>query len=116
MAEPLKDLYNKELIRNLASEIKSHRPGFDVRGFERTVFDADWKRKELKERMATISTNLHKHLKGTYTEVIEVLIPASSRFNGFEYMFFPGYVELYGLDYFEESVRALEHFTRHSSS
>ena len=41
---------------------------------------------------------------------------ASSRFSGFEDMFFPDFVERYGLDDFEVSVSALEHFTKRSSS
>jgi 3-methyladenine DNA glycosylase AlkC len=40
----------------------------------------------------------------------------SSSFSGFEYMFFPTFVELYGLEKYEKSIEALEHFTKYSSS
>jgi len=66
--------------------------------------------------MRHISETLHKYLPFEYSEAIEILVKASSKFSGFEYMFFPGFVELYGLDRYEVSISALEHFTKHSSS
>ncbi|MEO0376701.1 MAG: DNA alkylation repair protein [Cyanobacteria bacterium P01_A01_bin.17] len=51
-----------------------------------------------------------------YSDAVQILINASSKFRGFEYMFFPGFVEIYGLDAYEISISALEHFTQYSSS
>ncbi len=116
MAEPLKDLYNKKLIETLADEIKKNYGGFKVEGFARAVFSKDWKDKELKERMRFIAETLAVFLPKNYERALKILMPASTSFKGFEYMFFPDFVELYGLGNFELSMKALEHFTEFSSS
>ena len=116
MPEPLKNLYNKRLITNLGNEISKHHKTFDQKAFARSVFDKDWKQKELKQRMRHIADCLNLHLPGNYKKAINILKPVSAQFNGFEYMFFQDYVECYGLNDFETSIPALEHFTKFSSS
>jgi len=116
MPEPLKNLYSAELIKALCQELNSLYQKFDAKYFTDDVFDAQWGEKELKDRMAHISRSLYKQLPGAYPEAVEILKKASLNFNGFEYMFFPGFVELYGQDEFEVSIDALEHFTERASS
>lgn len=116
MPEPLKNLYNKPLISSLGVEISKRYTAFDQTAFERSVFDNDWKQKELKQRMRHIAECLHQHLPKNYNRTINILKPVSSKFSGFEYMFFQDYVECYGLDNFKTSIPALEHFTKYSSS
>jgi len=116
MPEPLKNLYTPELIKALSEQVKIQYCDFDDSSFTAHVFDDDWESKELKERMKHISEALHQYLPVNYSEAIQILIPASSNFSGFEYMFFPGFVELYGLDEYETSIHALECFTPYSSS
>jgi len=116
MPEPLKNLYTPELIKALSEQVKIQYCDFDDSSFTAHVFDDDWESKELKERMKHISESLHHYLPANYLEAIQILIPVSSNFSGFEYMFFPGFVELYGLDEYETSIDALEFFTQYSSS
>lgn len=116
MAEPLKNLYNLELISSLCDSIKSVYPKFKIEQFTNDIFDQEWEQKELKSRMKHISVILRKYLPNSYKESIKILKIVSSNFNGFQYMFFPGFVELYGLDYYAESIDALEYFTKYSSS
>lgn len=116
MPEPLKNLYNKEFASSLSSGLKAVYGQFNHKQFQESIFNDDWSRKELKERMKHISVTLQKYLPGNYKDAIEILKSVSSNFNGFEYMFFPGYVELYGLNEYEGSITALEHFTQYSSS
>ena len=116
MAEPLKNLYNEELIHSLCSALSSHYKKFNSGQFTERIFDKEWDQRELKDRMRHISVTLHSFLPPDYETAIEILIPASADFSGFEYMFFPDYVELYGLDEFEVSMSALEYFTEFSSS
>ncbi len=116
MVEPLKNLYNNELIFSLSAEIKGVYNNFDCVGFQRTIFSEGWEKKELKERMRFIARTLSDFLPDEYEDAISILIPASRAFIGFEYMFFPDFVELYGIDDFELSMKALEHFTKYSSS
>ena len=116
MPEPLKNLYSAELIKALCQELNGLYQKFDAKFFTDDIFDAQWGEKELKDRMAHISRSLYKQLPGAYPEAVEILKKASLNFNGFEYMFFPGFVELYGQDEFEVSIDALEHFTERASS
>ena len=80
------------------------------------IFDNNWKDKALKQRMKHISASLHHYLPMQYSDAIQILMKSSSKFRGFQYMFFPGFVERYGLNQYETSIQALEHFTKHSSS
>ena len=109
-------MYSEELIGTLSREIVDVYGKFDSERFPESIFSDDWDQKELKERMTHISVTLHRFLPSNYHEAIEILKSVSSGFSGFEYMFFPGYVELYGLEEYEESISALEHFTEFSSS
>ena len=116
MAELLKNLYSPKLIASLCSSLKSEYSQFDSERFTANIFDREWDEKELKSRMKHISENLRKSLPNDYQEALEILKSAAPDFSGFEYMFFPGYVELYGLDEYEASIPALEYFTEFSSS
>lgn len=116
MPEPLKNLYNETLIDSLGEAIRLQYPAFDTAGFNNHIFDEQWSQRELKDRMAHISMTLARFLPDDYSEALKILTPVSSRFNGFEYMFFPGFVELYGLDDFELSITALEAMTPFASA
>ncbi|MBN4063307.1 DNA alkylation repair protein [Cardiobacterium sp. AH-315-I02] len=116
MPEPLKNLYNKQLISNLSDEIHNRYSAFDQKEFNLSIFDKNWNDKELKQRMRHIAECLHLYLPADYKKAINILKPVSAQFNGFEYMFFQDFVECYGLDDFETSMPALEHFTKFSSS
>jgi len=116
MPEPLKNIYDVKFIRQLTAELKKSYPKFDSKGFESHVFNDSWAEMELKQRMRHISQNLKVFIPKNYAQSLKVLKPAATKFGGFESMFFPDYVELYGMDDFERSMDALEHFTQYSSS
>lgn len=116
MAEPLKNLFSKELVNSLASLIKKNYTKFNTQNFIDDVFDATWNNKELKQRMRHITVCLHKHIPLSYPEQLKILSAAAPNFKGFIAMFFPDFIEVYGLNDFDVSVKALEHFTQYSSS
>lgn len=116
MPEAFKNLYNKHLLTSLADQLKVYYPQFDKRGFINEVLDNEWQNKELKQRMRQVTESLRNYLPADYVKTINILRKTSTNFTGFEYMFFPEYVELYGLDDFETSIEALEHFTENASS
>ena len=116
MHEPLKNLYSKQLITNLGNEILKRCDTFDQKTFNQNIFDEDWENKELKQRMRHIAECLHQHLPANYKKAINILKPVSIQFSGFEHMFFQDFVECYGLDDYETSISALEHFTKYASS
>ncbi|WP_428025826.1 DNA alkylation repair protein [Arcobacter sp.] len=116
MAEQLKNVYTKDYINNLANKIKENYPKFDSGGFINSIFNHTWENLELKMRMRHIAITLNEYLPLPYEKQLEVLKPASKDFGSFEAMFFQDFVEVYGLDDFENSIKALEVFTIDSSS
>ncbi len=116
MAEPLKNMYSKEYLNNFADVFVKIYPKFDKAKFLNLVFDNEWDKKELKQRMRHISVCLHAVLPSDYKKSIEILKKAVVHFNGFLSMIFPDYVEVYGLDDYDTSISALELFTQYGSS
>ena len=116
MPEPLKYLYDDALLKNLSRSIQRHYPEFDESGFKQFIIDDDWDKKELKQRMQHISIALHQFLPLSLQQSVAILTRVASQFNGFQYMFFPGHVELYGMDNLELSMLTLESMTEYSSA
>jgi len=116
MPELIKNCFNKKFITSLASEIQAYHPAFDKKSFSKAVFDKDWDKKELKDRMRHISLTLGDHLPENYKKAVTILKKITPTSNGFEYMLFPDFIEVFGLEHYSESIKALEHFTKQSSS
>ncbi len=114
MAQAL--IYNANFINLLSQELINVYPNFDIYYFQTIIFDDQWQAKALKARMRHITISLHLCLSNKYAESLNILKSVAIKFTGFESMIFPDFVELYGLDDYTESVIALEHFTKYSSS
>ena len=116
MPEPLKNSYNRHYIERLANSIKEYCPEFDCELFISRVLDPEWEEKELKARMRHISSTMHECLLLPFDQAMEVLLKAGQEFGGFEGMFFPDYVEQFGVNDWDLSVIALDTLTQYSSS
>lgn len=120
--EPLKDqFFNPQYISTLSNDIRSVYPKFDAKKFSRLVFVPDWKNKELKQRMRHISTSMQNVLQCDFHRSIDILsrvatLKIKEKRVGFGDMIFPDFVEQYGSDDFETSMKALELFTQVCSS
>ena len=116
MAEQLKNIYTIKYINTLALKIKEEYNNFDILNFEKTIFSHPWSELELKSRMRHIAVILNKFIPLSYKKQLDILKKVSSSFISFPSMFFQDFVEVYGLDDFENSIKALEVFTIDSSS
>lgn len=116
MAEALKNNYNRAYLKNLAQCFSKTHPSFSSQKFISDVMDKSWKNLELKERMTQICEKIHNHLPGPYSKNIEILLKVAPPFGGFEGMFFPQYVEFYGMKNYKLSLKALKTLTQYSSS
>lgn len=116
MPEPLKNAYNQAFIQSLCDAVKAQYSPFDEDNFKLTIFDGLWGAKELKERMSHISTTLGQFLPQDYAQALEILKPVAASHCRYEYMFFPGFVEIFGLDDYETSVEAMAYLTQYSSA
>lgn len=116
MPEPLKNLFNKEITTEFSELLLAEYKEFKKNEFLNEVFTEKFEILELKQRMDYITKSLKKFLFDDYEKSIKLLKKATLGQNGFFYMILPHYVELYGLDYFDISVDALETFTKLCSS
>jgi len=121
MAKALKNGYNEAYIKRLAQAIHKAYPAFNRSRFIGQVLDKDWKKRELKSRLHHMTHCLHDTLALPYAKSIPVLLKACKGFGGYEGMYFPDYVEQYGLKnptaaHWKISMKALEAFTQISSS
>ena len=121
MPERLKNIYNPTFFEQFTKTVKQVLLSFRKQAFLNQVFDTEWEGKELKQRMRHIATVLKKHLPGTYGEQVQTIIQiigqtkANGIKAGFEYMFFPDFIEQYGLDDLETSLEAMETITQYTS-
>ncbi|MEI7026603.1 DNA alkylation repair protein [Paenibacillus sp. y28] len=118
MAEPLKKMMNEALVEFIANGCRREYAAFPVQPFVRAVFDAQWEGRELKERIRHIAVCLRGCLPPDYREALAVLLAAfgAIKETSLEYVVFPEFVELYGLEDWEASLPALETFTRSSTA
>lgn len=123
MAEPLKNYYNRSYFSKLCADIRSQYPDFATEKFMALLFDDAWESRELKERMHHTARCIHDALgewpyrdKLSLLRKVAPLTSKNSAHNSFLDMFFPDFVEQYGMDDWETSLDALEFFTQFSSS
>lgn len=116
--QPLKFLYNRPFFDRLIQDFKKYYPHFDDRLFLDLIFDENWDNLELKPRMRHITHSLHQTLGLSYQDTVKLFEKVISEREGeaLEKMFFPDYIEVYGLDEVETSLNALEAFTSFASS
>ena len=117
MPEKLKNLFfTEDSLNSFAEPIKKNYHKFDDGKFLKLIYDDTWENLELKAKMRHTTKCLHKTLPGDYIEVLTILMKAAPEIKGFEAMTLPDYIELYGMDHWEESLNALGYFTQYSSS
>lgn len=116
MAEQLKNLYSKEFILKFVNKLFLIYSDFKKENFINSIFDNYWQDLELKQRMRHIALTLNKYLPFSYKKQLEILKEVKKDFSGLEAMIFQDFVEVFGLDDFAESMKALEVFTLNSSS
>jgi len=117
MTERLKDLFfSDDFVSELGTTIQELYPAFDSSAFSLMVKGDNWESKELKEKMYHISQCMGRALPEDYPSALKILEEIASGFGGFDAMIFPDFVEKYGLDHWELSLKALEQFTSLCSS
>ena len=115
----LKDLYSPTFYNRLADILAKVVPNFDQQLFIGRIYEDGFENKELKARMRHTSNVLHTFLPADYrntARLIEQLLIHLRREkfgeDSLTFMFLPDYIEVYGLDDFEASVKVLELLTQ----
>lgn len=116
MAEPLKNMYSRPLLEDLATRISAKDDHFDKVRFIEAIFSGQWESLSLKERMRKITLALGQTLPKDYRKALCILQSLGNDAQKGLFVLFPDFVEVYGLEHWEESIQALEYFTKGSSS
>jgi 3-methyladenine DNA glycosylase AlkC len=114
----IKDIYSPKFYDAFSDVLKQTLPGFDKKKFVQSIFDGDFKNKEWKDRMKHTTKVLHVFMPKDFPKavvIIEKTILALRKKGysegGLEFMFFPDYIETYGLNDFDTAARAFEFIT-----
>ncbi len=118
MAEPLKAIYDGTFTEQFAAKVKAVYHTFDEQAFIHAVKQGDWEQLELKARMRRFTEALGGTLPESYEDALRVLYAIAEGCRGLPYLFFPDFVEVYGMkeEHLEQSLAALERFTRYSTA
>ncbi len=118
----LKEVYNQHFLEKLADAALAVDHKFSVTNFLRKTLHNNWQEKELKQRMRAITLALNESLPGAdYLQKITILKKVATaieknKFSGLALIIFPDFVEVFGKDFFDESMNALEFFTEFGTS
>lgn len=122
MSNLLKNIYSPNFYNKFANIVGEIIPSFDIQKFKNLIFDQTWESRELKDRMKHTSNVLHNFLPKDFenaTQIIEKIINKlhQSKFTetSIEFMFFPHYIETYGINHFETAVKSIEFVTQFTS-
>jgi len=116
---PFKEYLSLEFMNHFSDALQSVRPDFNKNELIDAIFNDNYARLELKERMRHITLRLAEQLPSNYKEAIHILIDAQTevlkkdlKLVGLELIFLPDFVQVFGLDDFETSIDAMETITR----
>jgi 3-methyladenine DNA glycosylase AlkC/predicted GIY-YIG superfamily endonuclease len=116
MAELLKNTYSDEYIKRLGKTINRFHSSFNEKHFVKDVLGSGWADLELKQRMARISESIYKNLNCSYEESIGILNESAKNFTSDFGFFFPDFIEKYGMDDWNVSMKGLAEQTIYSTS
>ena len=119
MTKLLKNIYNEAFFARFLNALKVIIPDFNSSSFLEGIYNNEWENKELKQRMRHITLVLKNHLSDDFNNNVKTifqLIPELRKHgflpDNFEFMFFPDFIELYGAENYETSIKAFEKITQ----
>ncbi|WP_108869433.1 DNA alkylation repair protein [Aquimarina aquimarini] len=122
MAELLKHIYSHAFFEEFTTVLQKVIPYFNTSSFIKQIYDNEWEKKELKQRMRHITVVLQSHLQPNYSKNVDTLLNVIKQLqkegikeNSLEYMFFPDFIEFYGINDYDTSIRAIEEITQFTS-
>ncbi len=115
----IKDIYSPAFYDKFSDTVIRVVPSFNKKKFIAEIFNEDFKTKEWKDRMKHTTRVFHDVLSVDFPQAIRHIarIIAQLKKENFgedslAFIFFPDYIESYGQDDFEHSVKAFEQITQ----
>lgn len=122
MGTLLKNIYSSQFFDLFSIAMGQVVTSFNKTSFLTAVHGSDWSELELKQRMHRISTVLKDYFSPDYLESVEqihrlVLIIKGQHYvsGGLAFMFLPDFIEKYGINSFDVSIKAFEKITSFTS-
>lgn len=119
MPDALKNVYSSEFIKELAYSLRVFHPALDERKFYDFILDKEWDGLELKQRIRHISKAMYVHLNADFRKDIKILISMiplllekGNKPDGFKWMLIPDFIECYGIDHYDISLKAMHRITK----
>ncbi|MEZ5015534.1 MAG: DNA alkylation repair protein [Flavipsychrobacter sp.] len=118
-----KDVFFKpSFVDELYDGVAKHVKVGTKKKFRDSIFDKEWNEKELKQRVKHVTEVLHGLLPNSFpkaakiiTDITKELLAANIKEVSFGYMCLCEYIERYGLEYYDESIKAMELLTQFMS-
>ena len=115
----LKDIYSAAFYNKLSQALTQSLPDFNKAEFQALILTDQFLQMELKKRMRHTTLVLHQFMPARYPDAVDVIfrIITALRQQGqnndaLAYIFLPDYLEVYGLDDLETSIKAMEFVTQ----
>lgn len=119
MSSLLKDIYSAGFYNRFTDVLATVLPAFDKQRFISLIFTEGYENKALKQRMRHNSVVLNQFMPADFPSAVDVMENLIHRLraehfgeDGLAMMFLPDYIEVYGIDHYEHSVKALEFITQ----
>lgn len=108
----LKDLYNQDLLDRMATSIYKVYPQFDAKRFKGLM--KSLKPLEMKDRVRYLRGELHSQLPKNFPKALEVLMRSlkSKKITGFDLWPYTEFIQTYGLEHPDLSLKALKEMTK----
>ncbi len=117
--EPLKNIYNQHFFTRFIAGFQYVHPAFNETTFLASIYDEYWEKRELKQRMRHISICLHMQLSNSYSANVQLLLDSipfmkeqGFKANNLEFIIYPDFLEVYGMEEYSVSISAMETITQ----
>jgi len=115
----IKDIYSPAFYDKFSDVLRETIPSFDKKKFIKLIFNEDFKTMEWKERMKHSTQVFHEFMPDDFAQAVKIIekIIVRLRKNNFTddnlaFIFFPDYVEVYGINDLKTSAKAFEFITQ----
>lgn len=102
-----KNLINEAVVKKISLEISKVHPDFNQKKFQKLMTELP--ALELKARVLLITKHLKSELPAEYKKALPILVEVieANKLKGFELWPFSEYISQFGLDHFDESMKAM---------
>jgi len=122
MSSLFKDVYNRSFYQAFANILQQSLSTFDEDEFINLIFDDFFENYELKQRMTHTARVLNHFLADDFTvaakqliDIITCLKEKDFKETSIEFMFFPEYISMYGLEDYPTAISTFEFVTQFTS-